>query len=80
MRLLVYPTQLILLWYRLPEATVLQMIKGVLSASLTFSGNMTEAHHNWALSGSKLPEIMLLLTVYLQIQCHSFSCIAMQHS
>jgi hypothetical protein len=62
MRLLVYPTQLILLWYRLPEATVLQMIKGVLSASLTFSGNMTEAHHNWALSGSKLPEIMLLLT------------------
>lgn len=49
MRLLVYPTQLILLWYRLPEATVLQMIKGVLSASLTFSGNMTEAHHNWSL-------------------------------
>ena len=48
MRLLVYPTQLILLWYRLPEATVLQMIKGVLSASLTFSGNMTEAHHNWS--------------------------------
>ena len=46
MRLLVYPTQLILLWYRLPEATVLQMIKGVLSASLTFSGNMTEARHN----------------------------------
>ena len=48
MRRLVYPTQLILLWYRLPEATVLQMIKGVLSASLTFSGNMTEAHHNWS--------------------------------
>ena len=48
MRPLVYPTQLILLWYRLPEATVLQMIKGVLSASLTFSGNMTEAHHNWS--------------------------------
>ena len=48
MRLLVYPTQLILLWYWLPEATVLQIIKGVLSASLTFSGYMTEAHYNWS--------------------------------
>lgn len=49
MRRLVYPTQLILLWYRLPEATVLQIIKGVLSASLTFSGYMTEAHYNWSI-------------------------------
>ena len=49
MRLLVYLTQLILLWYRLPEATVLQIIKGVLSASLTFSGYMTEAHYNWSI-------------------------------
>ena len=49
MRRLVYPTQLILLWYRLPEATVLQIIKGVLSASLTFSGYMTEAHYKWSI-------------------------------